>query len=113
MLLAELVLTDSWLMLIGGTFVAQIIAAIAWAVRTGNTVGALKVQIEALDEKLTAKIGHIEQWQQERIKPIEEYYHRQELLGSRLTAVEEQIKATGKTLERIESKLDRLSERGQ
>lgn len=109
---ADIVLTDSWLMMLGGTFVTLVLSAIAWAVRTGNTVGALRVQIDTLDAKLTAKIEHIEAWQQERIKPIEEYYHRQELLGSRLTAVEEQSKVNGKALERIEAKLDRLSERG-
>lgn len=112
MLLAEILIPDGWLLGFALFFAAQVVGAITWAIRTGNTVGALKVQIEALDEKLTAKIGHIEAWQQERIKPIEEYYHRQELLGSRLTAVEEQSKMNGKALERIEAKLDRLTERG-
>lgn len=62
---------------------------------------------------LRQEVKGIRDWQAERQKPIEEYYHRQEALTGRLTAVEEQSKSNARALERIEGKLDRLIEREQ
>lgn len=83
-----------------GLLVAQLFAAVAWGIRLQMAVNGLKQDVQAMRD-----------WQTERQKPIEEYYHRQEALGSRLTAVEEQSKSNARALERIEAKLDRLIER--
>lgn len=100
MLLAELVLTDSWLMLIGGTFVAQIIAAIAWAVRTNNAVDALKTQIKHLDEKVEAGL-----------RPFDGQREKHEALDRRVVMLEEQGRTIFKAIEKMDGKLDRLIER--
>lgn len=100
MLLAELVLTDSWLMLIGGTFVAQIIAAIAWAVRTNNAVDALKTQIKHLDEKV-----------EQGLRPFDGQRDKHEALDRRVVMLEEQGRTIFKAIEKMDSKLDRLIER--
>lgn len=99
-MLAEVIVPDNWLLGFGLFFLGQIVAAGAWGYRLQNTVNSLKQDIESMKA-----------WQQERIKPIEEYYHRQELLSSRLVAVEEQSKSNAKALDRIEGKIDRLIER--
>lgn len=100
MLLAELVLTDSWLMLIGGTFVAQIIAAIAWAVRTNNAVDALKTQIKHLDEKV-----------EQGLRPFDGQRDKHEALDRRVVMLEEQGRTIFKAIEKMDGKLDRLIER--
>lgn len=99
-MLSEIIIPDTWLLALVVFFLGQVVAAGAWGYRLQNTVNSLKKDIESMKA-----------WQQERMKPIEEYYHRQELLSSRLVAVEEQSKSNAKALDRIEVKIDRLIER--
>lgn len=99
-MLAEVTIPDNWILAFGVFFLGQIVAAGAWGYRLQNTVTALKQDIESMKA-----------WQQDRMKPIEEYYNRQELLSSRITTVEEQSRANAKSLDRIEGKIDRLIER--
>lgn len=76
--------------------IGQIMAGIHWGVRLSNEVSLVKKDVEST-----------KRWQEERMKPIEEYYTRQEHLSSRLTAVEEQSKSNARYLEKIDAKLDR------
>lgn len=74
----------------------QIVAGIAWGVRISGEVSLVKKDVEATKK-----------WQEERMKPIEEYYHKQEMLNSRLAVVEEQSKNNARYLEKIDAKLDK------
>ena len=96
-LLADVTISSSMLEWALGLLVVQLIAAAAWGVRLQIAVNNLRQEVRSIRD-----------WQAERQKPIEEYYHRQEALSSRLVAVEEQSRNNSKTLERIEAKLDRL-----
>jgi septal ring factor EnvC (AmiA/AmiB activator) len=100
MWLAEIVVSDGWLMLMAGVFVAQVLAAAAWAVRTNNAVDALKTQIKALAMQVT-----------EGLKPVDTQRDRHEALDRRVVTLEEQGRTIFKALEKMDSKLDRLIER--
>lgn len=102
MTFAEVVVSDAWLMLIAGVFVAQVLAAVAWAVRTNNAVDSLKSQIKHLDEKVEAGL-----------RPFDHQRDRHEALDRRVVTLEEQGRTIFKALEKMDSKLDRLIEREQ
>jgi len=97
---AEIVVSDSWLIFIGSVFVAQVLAAAAWAVRTNNAVDALKNQIKHLDEKV-----------EHSIRPFDGQRDRHEALDRRVVMLEEQGRTIFKAIEKMDSKLDRLIER--
>lgn len=100
MLISDIVVSDSWLTLIGGLFVAQILAAVAWAVRTNNAVDALKTQIKHLDEKVEAGL-----------RPFDGQRDKHEALDRRVVTLEEQGRTIFKALEKMDAKLDKLVDR--
>jgi len=100
MIFAEVVVSDGWLMLVAGLFAAQVLAAIAWAVRTNNAVDALKAQIKHLDEKVEAGL-----------RPFDGQRDKHEALDRRVVMLEEQGRTIFKAIEKMDSKLDRLIER--
>ena len=100
MWLAEIVVSDTWLVLFGGTFVTLALSAIAWAVRTNNAVDALKAQIKHLDEKVEAGL-----------RPFDGQRDKHEALDRRVVMLEEQGRTIFKAIEKMDAKLDRLIER--
>ena len=100
MIFADVVVSDGWLMLVAGLFAAQVLAAIAWAVRTNNAVDALKTQIKHLDEKV-----------EQGLRPFDGQRDKHEALDRRVVMLEEQGRTIFKAIEKMDGKLDRLIER--
>jgi hypothetical protein len=97
---ADVVVSDGWLLFLGGVFVAQVLAAIGWAVRTNNAVDALKTQIKHLDEKV-----------EQGLRPFDGQRDKHEALDRRVVMLEEQGRTIFKAIEKMDGKLDRLIER--
>lgn len=100
MWLAEIVLSQSMFEMFLGLLAVQFIAAIGWAIR-----------MEVRMNSIAGRLDSSEKWQHERMKPIEDYYKRQEELSVRITTLEEQTRTIFKTLERMDGKLDKLVDR--
>lgn len=100
MWLSDVIVSDGWLLFLGGVFVAQVLAAIGWAVRTNNAVDALKTQIKHLDEKVEAGL-----------RPFDGQRDKHEALDRRVVTLEEQGRTIFKALEKMDAKLDKLVDR--
>jgi hypothetical protein len=98
-LLAEVTISTGVLEWGFGLLVVQLLAAIGWGIKLQMAVNGLKQDIAAMKA-----------WQGERMKPIEDYYHRQEQLTNRIVTLEEQTRTVFKMLEKMDAKLDRLIE---